>query len=110
MLQLRCDVTVTARRYVFRTSSKESEMMFQPGDIVALKSGGQSMTVSAVSDENVECIWIGEEGDFFRETVPAAVLKAAEAADVEDESDEDDADDADDEDEQESGEEVRKIA
>ncbi len=53
-------------------------MTFQPGDIVTLKSGGQFMTVSVVSDDGIECVWIGEEGDFFRETVPLAVLKAAD--------------------------------
>ncbi len=76
-------------------------MTFQPGDIVALKSGSQFMTVSGVSDTGVECIWIGEEGDFFRETVPEAVLKAAEPEDDEDGAeDEAEADD----------EELRKIA
>jgi uncharacterized protein YodC (DUF2158 family) len=82
-------------------------MTFQPGDVVALKSGSQYMTVSGVSDEGIECIWIGEEGDFFRETVPAAVLKAAESDEIE-------AEDAGDEDEagrdDETGDEVRKIA
>jgi len=82
-------------------------MTFQPGDVVALKSGSQYMTVSAVSGEGIECIWIGEEGEFFRETVPAAVLKAAENDEIE-------AEDAGDEDEagrdDETGDEVRKIA
>lgn len=81
-------------------------MTFQPGDIVALKSGGQYMTVSGVSDEGVECIWIGEEGDFFRETVPAAVLKAAETENGDHDSEGEDAEDEEDADEGE----VRKIA
>lgn len=83
-------------------------MTFQPGDVVTLKSGGQLLTVAAVSDENVQCIWIGEEGDFFRETVPVAVLTAAGIGDGE-ETDEHDTEDADDQDDQES-DEVRKIA
>ena len=82
-------------------------MTFQPGDIVALKSGSQYLTVSGVSDDGVECIWIGEEGDFFRETVPAAVLRAAESDEIEadDTGDEGEADQ-----DEESGDEVRKIA
>ncbi|MGE3989898.1 YodC family protein [Pseudorhodoplanes sp.] len=58
-------------------------MIFQLGDIVTLKSGGPFMTVSLVNEDGVEFIWIGEEGDFFRETVPAAVLRSAESADDE---------------------------
>jgi uncharacterized protein YodC (DUF2158 family) len=83
-------------------------MAFQPGDIVALKSGSQYMTVSGVSDDGIECIWIGEEGDFFRETVPAAVLKAAESDEIAAEEDAGDEDEADLDDE--TGDEVRKIA
>jgi uncharacterized protein YodC (DUF2158 family) len=61
-------------------------MAFQPGDVVFLKSGGQSMTVAAISDENVECIWLGEEGDLFRQAIPAVALTAA--SDVAEEEDE----------------------
>jgi uncharacterized protein YodC (DUF2158 family) len=52
-------------------------MTFQPGDVVFLKSGGQSMTVAAITDENVECIWLGEEGDRFRQAIPAVALTSA---------------------------------
>jgi uncharacterized protein YodC (DUF2158 family) len=52
-------------------------MSFQPGDVVFLKSGGQSMTVAAITDENVECIWLGEEGDLFRQPIPAVALTSA---------------------------------
>ncbi len=52
-------------------------MSFQPGDVVFLKSGGQSMTVAAITDENVECIWLGEEGDLFRQSIPAVALTSA---------------------------------
>jgi uncharacterized protein YodC (DUF2158 family) len=52
-------------------------MTFQPGDVVFLKSGGQSMTVAAVGDEGVECIWLGEEGDLFRQSIPSIALTAA---------------------------------
>lgn len=81
-------------------------MTFQPGDVVILKSGGQPMTVANVVDESIECIWIGEEGELFRENLPSIVLQAAEMfeADAEDE-DEDEEDEA-----EESDDELRKIA
>jgi uncharacterized protein YodC (DUF2158 family) len=59
--------------------SKGQSMTFQPGDVVFLKSGGQSMTVAAITGENVECIWLGEEGDLFRQAMPAVALTAATA-------------------------------
>jgi uncharacterized protein YodC (DUF2158 family) len=61
-------------------------MAFEPGDVVFLKSGGQSMTVAAVSDENVECIWLGEEGDLFRQAIPAVALTSASDVADEDEA------------------------
>ena len=61
-------------------------MTFQPGVVVFLKSGGQSMTVAAVTDESVECIWLGEEGDLFRQAIPAVALTVA--GDVAEEADE----------------------
>lgn len=83
-------------------------MTFQPGDVVALKSGGQAMTVAEVTDSGAECIWIGEEGELFRETLPLAVLQALDGGDDEEEADEEE--DAEDEDEQEADEDDRKIA
>ena len=55
-------------------------MAFEPGDVVFLKSGGQPMTVATVDEDRVECLWLGEEGELFRETIPSAVLTAAFAA------------------------------
>jgi uncharacterized protein YodC (DUF2158 family) len=83
-------------------------MSFQPGDIVSLKSGGQFMTVSVVSDDGIECIWIGEEGDFFRETVPLAVLKAADTDEYE--SDDDDGETESEDDGQAEDEASRKAS
>lgn len=60
-------------------------MAFQPGDVVFLKSGGQSMTVAAVTDDNIECIWLGEDGDLFRQPIPAVALTSAEAEEDEEE-------------------------
>src|SRR5271165_2743368 len=60
-------------------------MKFVPGQVVNLKSGGQPLTVVAVDGDGVECIWLGEEGDLFRESIPAVALELAfgdESADL----------------------------
>jgi hypothetical protein len=44
------------------------------------------MTVAAITDENVECIWLGEEGDLSRQAIPAVALTSA--GDVSDEEEE----------------------
>ena len=69
-------------------------MPFEPGDVVFLKSGGQPMTVAAVEEDSVECVWIGEDGELFRETVPSVTLAAApdEAEEDEDESEDEERD------------------
>jgi uncharacterized protein YodC (DUF2158 family) len=54
-----------------------------------LKSGGQPLTVAEVKGDDVLCLWIGTEGDLFRETLPLATLERLEELD-EDEDDEDD--------------------
>ena len=54
-------------------------MDLKPGDVVILKSGGHPMTVAGVHDDAVTCLWMGGEGDLFRETLPLAVLELAEA-------------------------------
>ena len=66
-------------------------MAFEAGVVVTLKSGGQPMTVVSASEDGVECIWIGEEGDFFRHSIPAAALEVVQEDD-EDENDEDEHD------------------
>jgi uncharacterized protein YodC (DUF2158 family) len=73
-------------------------MAFEPGDVVVLKSGGLAMTVAAVDEDSVECLWLGEEGELFRESVPAVALIAASAA-------EEDAEDEEEEEEEESDDE-----
>jgi uncharacterized protein YodC (DUF2158 family) len=80
-------------------------MKLKAGDVVVLKSGGQALTVAEVNDENIECIWIGEEGELFRETLPAVTLELAaveeddeeENGDEEEENEEEDDEDEDDE-------------
>ncbi|MES2602854.1 MAG: DUF2158 domain-containing protein [Pseudomonadota bacterium] len=76
-------------------------MRLKAGDVVILKSGGQAMTVAEVTDETVECIWLGEEGDLFREKLPASVLEVAHI-DMSDDEDEHDEDEESEEDESES--------
>jgi uncharacterized protein YodC (DUF2158 family) len=69
-------------------------MAFAPGDIVMLKSGGQSMTVVSVSEDEVHCLWIGDEGELYRETIPAVALESLH-------SDNDDGDDDEEDDDEE---------
>ena len=52
-------------------------MDLKPGDVVMLKSGGHPLSVVEVKDGNVACVWMGNEGDLFRETLPLAVRKMA---------------------------------
>ena len=75
-------------------------MELKPGDVVTLKSGGHPLTVVEVNEDNVSCLWMGSEGDLFRETLPLAVLEAVEVDDSDDEDeDEDEHDEDEDEDE-----------
>jgi len=76
-------------------------MDLKPGDVVMLKSGGLPVTVAEVSEDTVECLWMGEKGDLFRETLPIAVLERAEidASDEDEDGEDDDEEDEDDEDE-----------
>jgi uncharacterized protein YodC (DUF2158 family) len=70
-------------------------MELKAGDIVMLKSGGQPLTVAEVKGDDVLCLWMGMEGDLFRETLPLATLIQVE--EDEDEDDEEEDDDEDDE-------------
>lgn len=75
-------------------------MDLKPGDVVILKSGGHPLSVVEVNDGKVVCVWMGNEGDLFRETLPLAVLELAEHdADDEEEEEDDDEDDEEEEDE-----------
>jgi uncharacterized protein YodC (DUF2158 family) len=83
-------------------------MPFEPGDVVFLKSGGQPMTVAAVDEDSVECVWIGEEGELFRETVPSVTLTAAPDDDVGDESEDEDEERDEEETDRPDADEVKK--
>jgi len=64
-------------------------MAFEPGDVVYLKSGSQALTVVVVDEDNIECVWIGDTGEFFRETIPSVALTKGDM--LEDEEDDEDA-------------------
>ena len=46
------------------------------------------LTVADVDGNDIECVWLGEEGDLFRETLPRAVLEIALVMPNEDDEDE----------------------
>jgi uncharacterized protein YodC (DUF2158 family) len=48
--------------------------MYQPGDVVRLKSGGVNMTVLAVNGPIYEVVWIDHDGNLCRTTLPDVVL------------------------------------
>lgn len=79
-------------------------MDLKPGDVVTLKSGGHLLTVVEVNEDSVACMWMGGEGDLFRETLPLAVLERAGVEDEDEDEDEDEADDEEEDDEEEDEE------
>ena len=86
-------------------------MQLKAGDVVVLKSGGQPLTVAEVNDQNIECIWIGEEGELFRETLPAVTLELATVETDEDEEEEhENGDEEEDDDEDEDEDDSRAVA
>jgi uncharacterized protein YodC (DUF2158 family) len=74
-------------------------MDLKPGDVVMLKSGGHSLCVAEVNEDAVECVWMGHEGELYRETLPVAVLELVESDEEDDDEDEDEEKEEDDEEE-----------
>jgi uncharacterized protein YodC (DUF2158 family) len=74
-------------------------MDLKPGDVVILKSGGHPMTVAEVHDEAVACLWMGGEGDLFRETLPLIALESADIDEPDEEEDEENEEEDENEDE-----------
>ncbi|PPQ18618.1 Uncharacterized small protein [Bradyrhizobium shewense] len=70
-------------------------MELKAGDVVMLKSGGQPLTVAEVKQDEALCLWMGMEGDLFRETLPLAVLVRVEEEDEEEDENEDEGEDDD---------------
>ena len=64
-------------------------MELKPGDVVMLKSGGQPLTVAEVKGDDILCLWMGSEGDLFRETLPLAALDRLEIDEDDEDEDED---------------------
>ena len=73
-------------------------MNLRPGDVVILKSGGHPLTVAEVKEDAVSCVWMGDQCNLFRETLPLAVLELAEI-DVSEDEEEEEEEDEEDEDE-----------
>ena len=69
-------------------------MELKSGDVAMLKSGGHPMTVAEVNGDNVVCVWMGDEGDLFRETLPRSVLELALLASDDEEDEDEDEDEA----------------
>jgi uncharacterized protein YodC (DUF2158 family) len=88
---------------------KEQIMDLKPGDVVILKSGGHPLSVVEVNEDKVVCVWMGNEGDLFRETLPLAVLELAEP-DTSDDDEEEEEDDEEEDDEDEDDEHASKVA
>ena len=79
-------------------------MDLKPGDVVMLKSGGHSLCVAEVNEDAVECVWMGHEGELYRETLPVAVLELVESEDDEEEEEDEDGDEDEDEEEEDEDE------
>jgi len=75
-------------RMLAASHDEEDVMAFAPGDVVFLKSGGSPMTVTAVGEDSVDCLWLGEEGELFRESIPSVALMIGSDPVDEDEDDE----------------------
>jgi uncharacterized protein YodC (DUF2158 family) len=87
-------------------------MNLKPGDVVILKSGGHPITVAEVHGDAIVCLWMGGEGDLFRETLPSAVLELAEleVSDEEEEEDDEEEDEEHDEDGEHESRRKGKVA
>lgn len=89
-------------------------MELKPGDVVMLKSGGHPITVVEVDEDKVECLWMGTDGDLFRETLPLVALESTELdpedddEEEDDENEDDDEEEEDDEDEDDDGDRKKK--
>ncbi|UPJ47494.1 DUF2158 domain-containing protein [Bradyrhizobium sp. 200] len=85
-------------------------MDLKPGDVVILKSGGHPLSVVEVNDDKVACVWMGNEGDLFRETLPLAVLELAEHDTSDDDEEEEEDDDEEDDEDEDEDDKKSKVA
>jgi len=63
------------------------------------------MTVTAVGEDSVDCLWLGEEGELFRETIPSVALMIGSDPVDEEEDQEDEDESGDDERDREEADE-----
>jgi uncharacterized protein YodC (DUF2158 family) len=87
---------------------EEKPMAFAAGSVVVLKSGGLLMTVVSASDDEIECVWLGDEGELFRHSIPAIALEAAPVADHDDDEEEEEEEDDGAEDEEDEEDDTPK--
>jgi uncharacterized protein YodC (DUF2158 family) len=80
-------------------------MALEPGDVVMLKSGGHTMTVVSVDEENIDCLWIGDDGQMFRQSIPAIALTVVEGLELDEPDEDEETEDDEDEHEDEDGDE-----
>ena len=80
-------------------------MAFEPGDVVMLKSGGHSMTVVAVEEEDIDCLWVGDDGQMFRQSIPAIALTVVQNIDLDEADEAEEDEETEDEENEESDEE-----
>ena len=85
-------------------------MDLKPGDVVILKSGGHPMTVAEVHDDAVACLWMGGEGDLFRETLPLIALESADIDEPDEEEDEEEDENEDEDHDEKASRKKRKAA
>lgn len=83
-------------------------MSFAPGDVVILKSGGHTMTVVTIGEDDIDCLWTGDDGTLFRQPIPAIALTVVESAEAEEEDEDEDKDDEDEEDDDEDNDDEEK--
>jgi uncharacterized protein YodC (DUF2158 family) len=88
--------------------SKETTMTFAPGNIVALKSGGHSMTVVSVDADEVDCLWLSDAGELFRQLIPAVALTVIASENEGEDADEDEEDEDNDDERHEDDEDDDK--
>jgi uncharacterized protein YodC (DUF2158 family) len=63
---------------------------FEIGDVVMLKSGGQTATVTKVEKTGITVTWYSDvQGDFKTAVLPAGILEEVDFADDEDDDIED---------------------
>lgn len=74
------------------SETKTDSSSFEPGDVVELKSGGPGMTVIAMKDDGVHCLWYAEMSDEVKTAVIPALCLARLVDEDEDEDDDEDED------------------